>query len=103
MPQRSLQRVEQSLADSLSLTFRSYGNPVDHRLDGVLLGLEKLDRFGPTQINDLPINSQTDKTLATSTVDHVTKLPGLVGHQGSQQHQACPFGPGKDLGTDLLG
>ena len=38
--QRGLQRVDQPLPESLALAFRSEGNTVDHRLNGVLLGFE---------------------------------------------------------------
>ena len=101
--QRGLERIEKALTDSLPLPFGAKCQTIYHGLDRVLLCFEKFDRLRAPQIDDLAIDPQSHKSLASGPIDDIAELTRLVPDKRRQQHHAGSFRPGKDLRRDLLG
>jgi hypothetical protein len=68
----------------------------------MLLGLEQLDRLGTSQIDDLPVDPETYKSLAASPIDHITKLSRLIADKGRKKHQPSSLRPGENFSSYLL-
>ena len=100
--QGGLQRIEQPFTNPFSLPFKAQRETINDSLNGMAFRLEEFDRLGAAQIKDLSVDAQTDKSLATGTVDHITEFTNLISHQGGQQHQAGSLGPGENHLGDLL-